>query len=165
MSVNVSAVQFRSDRFLPSLMTILEETSLSPGSLNIELTESGLMERARFGAPILTSLRDRGVQVSIDDFGTGYSSLSYLRKLPINSLKIDQSFVSQISTAPEDTTIVSAIISMGRTLKLKVIAEGVELAEDVEFLNAQECDEAQGFYFGRPVTAEQFAGLHKIQVN
>jgi len=165
MSVNVSPVQFRSDSFLPSLTTILDETGLSPGSLNIEVTESGLMERAKFGAHILTSLRDRGVQVSIDDFGTGYSSLSYLRKLPIDSLKIDQSFVRQISTAPEDTTIVSVIISLGRTLKLKVIAEGVELAEEAAFLNAQKCDEAQGFYFGRPVTAEQFAGLNKMQVN
>jgi len=127
------------------------------------MTESGLMERAKFGSSILTSLRDRGIQVSIDDFGTGYSSLSYLRKLPIDALKIDQSFVRQISTTPDDTTIVSAIISMGRSLKLKVVAEGVESAEDVAFLHKQECDEAQGYYFSRPIPVEEFAMLLRSQ--
>jgi EAL domain-containing protein (putative c-di-GMP-specific phosphodiesterase class I) len=165
ISVNVSALQIRSDSFLANLVAVLRETGLNPGSLNIEVTESGLMERARFGSPILTSLRDKGIQVSVDDFGTGYSSLSYLRKLPIDALKIDQSFVRQISTTPDDTTIVSAIISMGRSLRLKVVAEGVESAEDVAFLKKQECDEAQGFFFGRPVNAECFAELYKMQSN
>jgi EAL domain-containing protein (putative c-di-GMP-specific phosphodiesterase class I) len=146
-------------------VAVLHETGLNPGSLNIEATESGLMERAKFGSPILTSLRDKGIQVSVDDFGTGYSSLSYLRKLPIDALKIDQSFVRQISTTPDDTTIVSAIISMGRSLRLKVVAEGVESAEDVAFLKKQKCDEAQGFFFGRPVNAERFAELYKMQSN
>jgi diguanylate cyclase (GGDEF)-like protein len=165
ISVNVSALQIRSDSFLANLVAVLRETGLNPGSLNIEVTESGLMERARFGSPILTSLRDKGIQVSVDDFGTGYSSLSYLRKLPIDALKIDQSFVRQISTTPDDTTIVSAIISMGRSLRLKVVAEGVESAEDVAFLKKQECDEAQGFFFGRPVNAECFAEMYKMQPN
>jgi EAL domain-containing protein (putative c-di-GMP-specific phosphodiesterase class I) len=165
ISVNVSALQIRSDSFLANLVAVLHETGLNPGSLNIEVTESGLMERAKFGSPILTSLRDKGIQVSVDDFGTGYSSLSYLRKLPIDALKIDQSFVRQISTTPDDTTIVSAIISMGRSLRLKVVAEGVESAEDVAFLKKQKCDEAQGFFFGRPVNAERFAELYKMQSN
>jgi len=163
ISVNVSALQIRSDSFLANIVDILHETGLDPGSLNIEMTESGLMERAKFGSSILTSLRDRGIQVSIDDFGTGYSSLSYLRKLPIDALKIDQSFVRQISTTPDDTSIVSAIISMGRSLKLKVVAEGVESAEDVAFLHKQECDEAQGYYFSRPIPVEEFAMLLRSQ--
>lgn len=165
ISVNVSALQIRSESFLANLVVVLHETGLNPGSLNIEVTESGLMERAKFGSAILTSLRDKGIQVSVDDFGTGYSSLSYLRKLPIDALKIDQSFVRQISTTPDDTTIVSAIISMGRSLRLRVVAEGVESAEDVAFLKKQKCDEAQGFFFGRPVNAECFAELYKMQSN
>jgi len=163
ISVNVSALQIRSDNFLANLLAVLDETGLNPGSLNIEMTESGLMERAKFGSAILTSLRDKGIQVSVDDFGTGYSSLSYLRKLPIDTLKIDQSFVRQISTTPDDTTIVSAIISMGRSLRLKVVAEGVESVEDVAFLKKQECDEAQGYYFSRPIPADEFASLLRDQ--
>jgi len=163
ISVNVSALQIRSDNFLANLLAVLDETGLNPGSLNIEMTESGLMERAKFGSAILTSLRDKGIQVSVDDFGTGYSSLSYLRKLPIDTLKIDQSFVRQISTTPDDTTIVSAIISMGRSLRLKVVAEGVESVEDVAFLKKQECDEAQGYYFSRPIPADEFATLLRDQ--
>ena len=165
MSVNVSALQFRSESFLASITGTLEETGLSPGSRNIEVTESALMERARLGASPLTILRDTWWQVSVDDFGTGYSSLSYLQRLPVDALKIDQSFVRQISSRREDTTIVSAIINMGRSLKLKVIAEGVEGEHEAAFLKAQNCDEAQGFFFGGPMTAEQFALLDSMQVN
>jgi EAL domain-containing protein (putative c-di-GMP-specific phosphodiesterase class I) len=165
MSVNVSALQFRSEDFLKSVTAILDETGLALESLTIEVTESVLMERARLGAPILQSLRKRGVQVAVDDFGTGYSSLSSLRKLEVDTLKIDQSFVRGITTTPDDTTIVSAIISMGRSLNLRVIAEGVESAEDLAFLKSQNCDEAQGFYFSRPVAAAQFAQLHEFQLN
>ena len=99
------------------------------------------------------------MQVAIDDFGTGYSSLSYLRKFPLDALKIDRSFVSQISTAGDDTTIVTAVIAMARTLGLRVIAEGAETTEDVAFLRANQCDEAQGYYFSRPVPPQQFAKL------
>ena len=91
------------------------------------------------------------MRVAVDDFGTGYSSLSYLRKFPIDALKIDQSFVRQITTAPDETTIVTAVISMGRSLKLRVVAEGVETHEELAFLQAHQCDEAQGYYFSRPV--------------
>jgi EAL domain-containing protein (putative c-di-GMP-specific phosphodiesterase class I) len=103
--------------------------------------------------------------VAVDDFGTGYSSLSYLRKFSIDALKIDQSFVRQITTVPDETTIVTAVISMGRSLKLRVIAEGVETREELEFLRAHECDEAQGYYFSRPVPAEEFAKLLKTGVS
>jgi diguanylate cyclase (GGDEF)-like protein len=163
--VNVSALQFRSEGFLDGLTASLDETGLSPKSLVLELTESVLMERAKLGMPSLKMLREKGVQVAVDDFGTGYSSLSYLRRLEVDSLKIDQSFVREITTTPDDTTIVSAIISMGRSMKLRVIAEGVESAEVLAFLRAQNCTEAQGFYFSRPVPADQFAKLHEMHVN
>ena len=99
------------------------------------------------------------MQVAVDDFGTGYSSLSYLRKFPIDALKIDQSFVRQISTAGDDTTIVTAVISMARSLKLRVVAEGVENAQELDFLLAHKCEVAQGYYFSRPLPPEQFVGL------
>jgi diguanylate cyclase (GGDEF)-like protein/PAS domain S-box-containing protein len=165
VSVNVSALQFRSEGFLDGLTAILAETGLSPESLEMEVTESVLMARTKGGTPTLKLLREKGVQVAVDDFGTGYSSLSYLRKLKVDTLKIDQSFVRGITSSPGDSTIVSAIISMGRSLKLRVIAEGVESAEDLAFLKGQLCDEAQGFYFSRPVAAEQFAKLHQMQAN
>jgi EAL domain-containing protein (putative c-di-GMP-specific phosphodiesterase class I) len=157
ISVNVSALQFRAEDFLDTLNAILDESGLAPESLRIELTESGLMERAKFGTGTLQALRQLGVQVAVDDFGTGYSSLSYLRELRIDTLKIDQSFVREITATLGDTTILSAIIGMGRSLKLRVIAEGVESAEDLAFLKSQNCDEAQGYYFSRPISPEQFA--------
>jgi len=100
----------------------------------------------------------------VDDFGTGYSSLSYLRKFPIDALKIDQSFVRQISTTPSETTIVTAVISMGRSLKLRVVAEGVETQEELAFLQAHQCDEAQGYFFSRPLIPEQLAKLLKTGI-
>jgi EAL domain-containing protein (putative c-di-GMP-specific phosphodiesterase class I) len=162
ISVNVSALQIRSEDFLSGLTAILEETGLNPKLLVLELTESVLMERARLGALSPKMLREKGVQVAVDDFGTGYSSLSYLRRLKVDSLKIDQSFVREITTTPDDTTIVRAIISMGRSLRLRVIAEGVESAEAAAFLRTQNCTEAQGFYFGRPVPADEFAKLLEL---
>jgi EAL domain-containing protein (putative c-di-GMP-specific phosphodiesterase class I) len=117
------------------------------------------MKRADSIASILKTFRTSGVRIAIDDFGTGYSSLSYLRKFPIDVLKIDQSFVRQISATPSQTAIVSAIISMGRSLNLRVIGEGVETAEELAFLQAQLCDAAQGFFFSKPVPAKQFAKL------
>jgi diguanylate cyclase (GGDEF)-like protein/PAS domain S-box-containing protein len=159
MAVNISSMEFRDDNFLQSVFAILKETGLDPKSLELELTESVLMKRAESAASVLKTLRASGVQIAVDDFGTGYSSLSYLRKFPIDALKIDQSFVRQITTARDDTTIVTAVISMGRSLKLRVVAEGVETQEELEFLRAHQCDEAQGYFFSRPVVAEQFAKL------
>ena len=157
MAVNVSAVEFRGDNFLQDLFEILRETGLDPKSLELELTETVLMKRVEYTASILQKLRRIGVKVAIDDFGTGYSSLSYLRKFPLDTLKIDRSFVQQISSG--DTAIVTAIISMARSLNLKVIAEGVETPAEIEFLQAQQCDEAQGYYFSKPVPALEFAKL------
>jgi len=159
MAVNISAMEFRDEHFLEGVFAILKDTDLDPGSLELELTESVLMKRAASTESILKALRARGVRVAVDDFGTGYSSLSYLRKFPIDALKIDQSFVRQITSAPDETTIVTAIISMGRSLKLRVIAEGVETQEELAFLQAHQCDEAQGYYLSRPVLPQQFAKL------
>jgi len=159
MAVNVSAMEFRDDNFLQNLFTILSETGLDPKSLELELTESVLMNRVGESAAILQSVRKKGIQVAVDDFGTGYSSLSYLRKFPVDALKIDQSFVRQISTAGDDTPIVTAVIGMARSLKLRVVAEGVETLEELLFLQAHQCNEAQGYYFCRPVPPEQFATL------
>jgi diguanylate cyclase (GGDEF)-like protein/PAS domain S-box-containing protein len=161
IAVNVSAMEFRAENFLDGLFEILNETGLAPKSLELELTESVLMKHAASTASILQALRESGIRVAIDDFGTGYSSLSYLRKFPVDAVKIDQSFVRQISNAGDDTTIVKAVIGMARGLKLRVIAEGVETLEELAFLRAYRCDEAQGYYFSQPVPAQQFAMLLK----
>jgi diguanylate cyclase (GGDEF)-like protein/PAS domain S-box-containing protein len=159
MAVNISGIQFRNENFVEDIFVILRDTGLDPRSLELELTESVLMKHAESAESVLRTLRARGVQLAVDDFGTGYSSLSYLRKFPIDALKIDQSFVRQITTVPNETIIVKAIISMGRSLKLRVVAEGVETQEQLAFLQAHQCDEAQGYYFSRPVLPEQFAKL------
>lgn len=159
MAVNVSAMQFRNDGFLERLFALLRESHLDPSLLELEITEGVLMKHAEYAAAILHKLRDGGVQVAVDDFGTGYSSLSYLRKFPVDALKIDQSFVGHITTVEEDASIVTAVIRMAQSLKLRVIAEGVETFEQLRFLQARACDEAQGYYFSRPVPAEEFAEL------
>ena len=142
MAVNVSAAEFRADGFLTGVLATLEETGLDPSRLELELTESILMKRVASAASMLQALRAKGVQIAVDDFGTGYSSLSYLLKFPVDALKIDQSFIRQISTAAEDTTIVAAVISMARSLKLRVVAEGVETLEE-RIPSGHQCDEAQ----------------------
>jgi len=123
-----------------------------------------LMKHAEATQAILRTLRSSGVQIAVDDFGTGYSSLSYLRKFSIDALKIDQSFIHQITTVPDETTIVAAVIAMGRSLKLRLVAEGVETQEELDFLQAHNCNEAQGYFFSRPVAAEEFALLLKTGV-
>src|SRR5271163_445298 len=159
MAVNISAMEFRTEDFLSGIFQILKDTGLDPNCLELELTESVLMKHAESTQSILKALRAKGVQLAVDDFGTGYSSLSYLRKFPIDALKIDQSFVRQITGFPDETTIVTAIIAMGRSLKLRVVAEGVEIKEELEFLQEHLCEEAQGYYFSRPVVPAQFAKL------
>jgi diguanylate cyclase (GGDEF)-like protein/PAS domain S-box-containing protein len=159
MGVNISAVEFRNENFLEGVFAILKDTGLNPNLLELELTESVLMKRPESTASVLRALRAKGVQVAVDDFGTGYSSLSYLQKFSIDALKIDQSFVRRITTAPDETTIVNAVISMAHSLKLRVVAEGVETIKELEFLEAHQCDEAQGYFFSRPVLPEQFAKL------
>jgi diguanylate cyclase (GGDEF)-like protein/PAS domain S-box-containing protein len=159
IAVNISAMQLRDKDFLDGVFEILKDTGLDPRFLELELTETVLMKHAESTASILKALRAKGVQIAVDDFGTGYSSLSYLRKFPIDALKIDQSFIRQITTVPDETIIVKAVIGMGRSLKLRVVAEGVETQEQLAFLQAHECDEAQGYYFSRPVPPHQFANI------
>ena len=159
VAVNVSSVQLQDERFLQDLFATLDETGLDPSNLELEVTESVLMKHPECAASTLKILRNRGILVSVDDFGTGYSSLSYLQQFPLHALKIDRSFVCGINTSPPERSIVNAIINMGRSLNLRVIAEGVETARDLAFLKAKHCDEAQGFYFSKPVPADQFASF------
>jgi diguanylate cyclase (GGDEF)-like protein/PAS domain S-box-containing protein len=159
MAVNVSALEFRNESFVENLLVILDETGLDPRSLELELTEGVLMKHAEAAATVLQTLRKRGIQVAIDDFGTGYSSLSYLRRFPVDELKIDQSFIRRVTTHTGDASIVTAILAMARSLKLRVVAEGVETLDELTFLNAHQCDEGQGYYFSRPVPAEKFVKL------
>jgi diguanylate cyclase (GGDEF)-like protein len=159
IAVNVSAMEFRGENFLNGVFSALHDTNISPGSLELELTESVLMKHAAASEVILNTLRVSGVRLAVDDFGTGYSSLSYLSKFSIDALKIDQSFVRQITATPEETTIVRAVLGMARSLKLQVIAEGVENRAELVFLRAHQCDEAQGYYFSPPVSAQQFTKL------
>jgi diguanylate cyclase (GGDEF)-like protein len=159
MAINVSTMSFRRANFVANLFTTLSETGFDPNSLVLELTESMLIKHVDSAVLILRTLRESGIQVAVDDFGTGYSSLGYLRKFPLDVLKIDQSFVRQISSDGEGTAIVAAVIGMAQGLKLRVIAEGVETLEQLMFLRAHHCEEAQGHYFSEPVTAQQFAIL------
>jgi PAS domain S-box-containing protein len=165
MAVNISAKEFRCETFLEGVFAILDETGLDPRSLELELTESVLLKHSESAASILQALRQRGVQVALDDFGTGYSSLSYLRRFPVDALKIDQSFIGQITAAGDDASIVTAVISMARSLKLRVVAEGVETSEQLAFLRAHDCDEAQGYYFSRPVPPAEFAELLRTGIS
>jgi EAL domain-containing protein (putative c-di-GMP-specific phosphodiesterase class I) len=127
--------------------------------LDLELTESVLMQHADLSAVKLNALKTLGVHIAVDDFGTGYSSLSYLQQFPIDILKIDKSFVQKITADSDDSSIVSAIIGMGKNLKHRVIAEGIETQEQLAFLQAQHCAEGQGYLFSQPLPAAQLAGL------
>ena len=159
VAVNVSLGEFRSDKFPEAVRTILTETRLEPRYLELELKESVLMQHAEFTVSVLQHFKAMGVRLTVDDFGTGYSSLSYLRQFPIDTLKVDQSFVREIDADTGDVTVLSAVINMGGTLKYRVIAEGVETAVQAAFLQSHGCDEGQGFYFGRPLLASEFAKL------
>ena len=161
MAANVSTMEFLNENFVDTLFAILDETGLDPKCLELELTEKSLINRGNATASTLHTLRKRGVRVAIDDFGTGYSSLSYLQKFPLDAIKIDPAVVRRISTAGADRKIVTAGIGMGKNLRMRVVAEGVETLEELAFLNAHQCDEAQGYFFSRPVPPEQFAGLLK----
>jgi diguanylate cyclase len=159
IAVNVSAVEFRDKKFLEGVCEILTETGLDACYLEFEVTEGVLMEDTVATARVLQKLKIMGIHLAVDDFGTGYSSLSYLRQFPIDALKIDRSFVRQITTYPDGASIVSAAINMGWSLKHRVIAEGVETREQLAFLQAQHCAEGQGYLFGRPMSASAFARL------
>ena len=164
ISINVSAAEFRAKTFLAGVNTTLRETGLEARYLDLELTEGVLMEDAESTATVLQELKRMGVHLVVDDFGTGYSSLSYLQQFPIDDLKIDQSFIHRITSDPDDSPIVSAIIDMGKNLKQRVIAEGIETQEQLAFLQAQHCAEGQGYLFSQPLAAAQFAHLLQIGI-
>ncbi|MDD2850890.1 MAG: EAL domain-containing protein [Desulfuromonadaceae bacterium] len=156
VAVNLSARQLRDSDFVPLVIQILAETGLDPQYLELELTESALMGNAGDTVCKLLRLKELGISISVDDFGTGYSSLSYLKHLPIDTIKVDRSFVRDIVNDPDDAAIVDAIISMAHSLKLNVIAEGVETQEQLEFLRERKCQQAQGYYFAKPLVPHQF---------
>lgn len=159
VAVNLSAVQFRNLNLVQSITTILSETGLTPEYLELEITESAVMENVNIAIGKLRAIREIGILVSVDDFGTGYSSISYLKQFPINYLKIDRSFVDGIPDNPDDVVIASAVISLAHSLGFKVIAEGVETQGQSQFLVESDCDMAQGYYFSRPVPNEEFSKL------
>lgn len=159
MAVNVSAVQFHQGDLAEIVGDILAECGLDAGCLEIELTESALMKGVHSAAEALQQFKNMGVRLAIDDFGTGHSSLGYLRRFPIDKLKIDRSFVSDVTTDPDDAAIVSAIIAMGHRLRLKVVAEGVETPEQLAFLRQEGCDEAQGYHYSKPLPADDVERL------
>jgi len=161
IAVNVSAVEFHGKDFLPGVRRILQGSGLDPSHLEVEVTESGLMQDDVPTVAVLHGLKDMGVQIALDDFGTGYSSLSYLRRFPIDTLKIDQSFVRDIDNASGAPVLVDAIIAMGRSLNLRLVAEGIETLAQRAYLQSNGCAEGQGFYFGRPVNAAAFESLLK----
>ncbi|WMW79841.1 EAL domain-containing protein [Undibacterium cyanobacteriorum] len=161
IAVNLSAIQFRHSDLPVTVTQMLREVNLAPEFLELELTEGVAMIDPPGAIAIMNDLHDRGVRMSIDDFGTGYSSLSYLKKFKVYKLKIDQSFVRDISSDPEDKAIVSAVISMAQSLGLQTIAEGVETEEQLNFLREQNCDEVQGYFFARPLNATQFEAFMK----
>ncbi|HET9316620.1 MAG TPA: EAL domain-containing protein, partial [Vicinamibacteria bacterium] len=155
LAVNMSVRQFLQPGLLGTVSAVLEETGLAAPHLEIEITETDAMQNAELMGETLRGLVSLGVRLSIDDFGTGYSSLGYLKRFPIQTLKIDRSFVGDVVSDQDDAAIVSAILAMARTLKLHVVAEGVETAEQLEFLSSRGCERAQGFYLGRPLPHEE----------
>jgi EAL domain-containing protein (putative c-di-GMP-specific phosphodiesterase class I) len=156
IAVNLSIRQLRQPNLADVIESILKETGLNPECLELEITEGIMMGDTKAAMEFLLRMRMLGVQMSIDDFGTGFSSLSYLKNLPVNKLKIDQSFVRDIGTDESDAAIIRSIISLGHRLEMKVIAEGVETLEQLDFLRLRGCDEIQGFYFSRPLAADEF---------
>ena len=165
VSVNLSPVQFRKPTLHESVCSALDDVGLDADGLELEVTESLLMNDPAETAGVLGRLKSRGIHISIDDFGTGYSSLSYLKRFPINALKIDRSFVTDVTSNPDDAAIATAIILMGHSLKLTVVAEGVETENQLAFLKVLQCNEVQGYLFSPPVPAERAQGMLEDQMN
>jgi diguanylate cyclase (GGDEF)-like protein len=159
LSVNLSARQFQQQDLLKFIVEVIRETGFDPGHLDLEVTESSLMKNAGLAVSTLAELRKLGIRISIDDFGTGYSSLGYLKYLPIDILKIDRSFISDVTTNQDDAALVTTIITLAHNLRLGVVAEGVETEEQLQFLEGLKCDEWQGYLYSRPVPFDSFSEL------
>ncbi|RYZ85726.1 MAG: EAL domain-containing protein, partial [Proteobacteria bacterium] len=159
MAVNLSPRQFQDEHLLEDIDAVLKDTRLDPSLLQLEITESMVMQNVDRAVKTLHAIQSRGVRLAIDDFGTGYSSMSMMKRFPIDTIKIDRSFVRDLADNEEDRAIATAIISMGKALSLTVVAEGVETAEQDEFLRDGHCDELQGYLFSKPVPADHIPGL------
>jgi EAL domain-containing protein (putative c-di-GMP-specific phosphodiesterase class I) len=159
ISVNLSGMQLKQHNLVTRITRILDNSQLCPNLLELELTEGVLMENAEDTIRTLCELKNMGIRLSIDDFGTGYSSLSYLKRFPIDTLKIDQSFVKDITTDEDDNEIASTIIAMAHNLRLKVIAEGVETKAQLDILKSKNCDQVQGYFFSRPLVEADLCQL------
>jgi PAS domain S-box-containing protein len=159
MAVNVSAVEFRSDRFFDGVCSVLRTTGLEPRFLQLELTETAVMRNLESASVVLRALSTMGVRIAVDDFGTGYSNLNYLKRFPIDTLKLDKSFVHDIPESAKVATIVRSVIRMAQNLNLTVVAEGVENRQQLKFLQAHDCSEGQGYYFSKPVASAEFESL------
>jgi diguanylate cyclase (GGDEF)-like protein/PAS domain S-box-containing protein len=164
IAVNVSAVEFRARDFLSGIRAVLIATGLDPQDLELELTEGVLMQDAESAVVTLLALKAMGVKLAVDDFGTGFSSFTYLRRFPVDTLKVDKSFVHEITEDSDGTTIVNAMINIGKSLKQRVVAEGVETRSQLDFLQRHGCDEGQGHYFSHPLTAEQVEKMFNPEV-
>jgi len=164
VSVNLSPRQLNDPELVAAVRDVLAETGLKPDLLELEVTESSVMHNVERALEVLCALKDMGVQLAIDDFGTGYSSLAQLKRFPIDTLKVDRSFIRELPADSEDKAIAEAIIAMGKTLSLTVVAEGVETREQQEFLRERACDQMQGFFFSKPVAAADFAELLRTHV-
>ena len=163
MAVNLSARQFADHSLVPLVASVLSETGLRAECLELEITESLVMQNPEQAARLLAQLKEMGVQLAMDDFGTGYSSLAYLKRFPVDSIKIDRSFIKGLPGDEEDATIAQAVIAMAHSLRLRTIAEGVETAEQLAFLERLGCDEIQGYYFSKPLPfgeLQQFLVAH-----
>jgi EAL domain-containing protein (putative c-di-GMP-specific phosphodiesterase class I) len=159
IAINVSPAELRTKDFVAGVRETLVQTGLNPHCLELELTETCLLQESTSTSAILRDLKELGVRLTLDDFGTGYSSLSFLQKFPIDTLKIDQSFIRDLTTDPSDASIVNAVIGMGDSLHMTVVAEGIETREQLAFLRESHCPEGQGDFFSRPVAAGEFSTL------
>ncbi|HYS88051.1 MAG TPA: EAL domain-containing protein, partial [Bradyrhizobium sp.] len=161
VAVNLSARQFAQKTLLQDVAKIIAQSGLTPESLELEITESMVMHNAEHARETLEKLKAMGVSLSIDDFGTGYSSLAYLKRFPIDCIKVDRSFIKDIPVDVDDMAITKGVIALGHSLRLKVVAEGVETVEQRDFLQTNDCDELQGFFFSKPLPAEEVTALLK----
>lgn len=164
VAVNLSGYQLQHNSLLPSVKKVLAETGISPDNLEFEITESVIMQNPDFAVTILTAITDLGIHISIDDFGTGYSSLAHLKRFSVNTLKIDKSFVRDVNLNSADAAIATAIIAMGNSLNLNIIAEGVETQEQYDFLKENNCGQVQGYLFSHPLPSEEFGRLLRQRI-
>jgi len=159
MAINVSAAQLAQPQFYESVLELAENAGVPTSALNIEITESLMLTHYERSILVLQQFTEGGFSIALDDFGTGYSSLSYLKDLPLDVLKIDRAFVSGIERSETERTIIATIIQLGKTLGMRIVAEGVETQEQADFLEAAGCDQAQGYYFSKPIAPEEMERL------